>query len=264
MAETSHRLWALILGGSSGLGLASAQLLAQKGYNIFIVHRTPKAKMKEVEKTFESIRLNGVLLYTINKNAIISENTDDIIAEIKEKIGLQTIILFLFSIADGNLKALIKKENSLPLSLDDLNYTVNAMGLAFVMWTRKLFDEHLFYNKASVLGFTTEWVSKVYANYAAVAFAKGVLEASCRYLAVELAPFGIRTNLINAGITRTDALLALPDAEKTLIYTKERNPFKRLTTPLDVAKVVCLLSDDDAEWINGEIIRVDGGEQIVF
>ena len=97
-----------------------------------------------------------------------------------------------------------------------------------------------------------------------MAFAKGVLEASCRYLAVELAPFGIRTNLINAGITRTNALMALPDAEATLSYTKKRNPFKRLTTPKDVAKVVCLLAGDETAWINGEIIRVDGGEQIVF
>jgi len=264
MTESSQASWVLILGGSSGFGLASAQLLAQKGYNIFIVHRTPKAKLNEVEIAYENIRHYGVKLESVNKNAVAPENSDEIISIIKSKTGLHNLKLFLFSVADGNIKSLIKKGDETPLSFDDLNYTVNAMGLAFVMWSRKLFDEQLFSEKASILAFTTEWVSKVYKNYAAVAFAKGVLEASSRYLAVELAPFGIRTNLINAGITRTDALMAMPDAEKTLAYTQKRNPFKRLTTPLDVAKVVCLLADDDAAWINGEIIRVDGGEQIVF
>jgi len=264
MAESTKSLWALILGGSSGFGLATAQLLAQKGYNLFVVHRTPNAKMKALEGAFNLIKQYGVKLESINKNAVVPENADEIITFIKEKIGKQKIKLFLYSIADGNIKPLIKKADNQPLLLDDLNYTVHSMGLAFVMWSRKLFDEKLFCKKACILGFTTEWTSKVYNNYAAVAFGKGVLEASCRYLAIELAPYGIRTNLINAGISRTDALMAMPDAEATLSYTKKRNPFKRLTTPLDVANVVCLLADDAAGWINGEIIRVDGGEQIVF
>ena len=60
---------------------------------------------------------------------------------------------------------------------------------------------------------------------------------------------------------REKIALALIDSFKN---TKNKNPFKRLTKPDDVAKVVWLLAQDEAAWINGEIIRVDGGEQIVY
>lgn len=264
MAKRQKQKWALILGGSSGFGLASARKLAMKGYNLFIVHRTAGSKKAIVQKTFDEIKKHGVRVEHMNINAVMPENLPHIISEVEKMTGLHAINLFVYSVADGNIKALINKKKDAVLSLDDLNYTVNAMGLSFVHWSRSLFDAQLFDKEAAIVGFTTEWYNKVFPGYAAVAFAKGVLEAACRYLAVELAPHGIRTNLINAGITDTPALRAILGAENALKYTKNRNPFKRLTTPEDIANVVCLLAGNEAAWINGEIIRVDGGEQIVF
>lgn len=264
MAKRQKPKWALILGGSSGFGLASARKLALKGYNLFIVHRTAGSKKAIVKNLFDEILKHGVRVEHMNINAAMPENLPQIISDVKKMTGLHAISLFVYSVADGNIKALIERNKDAVLSPDDLNYTVNAMGLSFVHWSRSLFDAHLFAKEAAIVGFTTEWYNKVFPGYAAVAFAKGVMEAACRYLAVELAPYGIRTNLINAGITDTPALRAIPGAEDALKYTKNRNPFKRLTTPEDIAHVVCMLAAPEAAWINGEIIRVDGGEQIVF
>jgi enoyl-[acyl-carrier protein] reductase I len=67
---------------------------------------------------------------------------------------------------------------------------------------------------------------------------------------------------VQAGITATPALAAIPGNAQLKAGARLRNPFRRLTTPEDVANVIYLLSLDEAAWINGEVIRVDGGEHI--
>ena len=81
-------------------------------------------------------------------------------------------------------------------------------------------------------------------------------------MAVELAPYGIRSNLIQAGVSDTQGLRAIPGSEHLKAQALARNPFGRLTTPRDVANAIYLLCRDEAAWINGEIIRVDGGEHV--
>ena len=97
---------------------------------------------------------------------------------------------------------------------------------------------------------------------AAVAAAKSALESVSRALAVEFAPWGLRSNVIQAGITETPALQAIPGSKHMKSNAILRNPFRRLTLPEDVANVVSMMCSDEAAWINGTIIRADGGEHI--
>jgi len=66
--------------------------------------------------------------------------------------------------------------------------------------------------------------------------------------------------LIQAGITATPSLKRIPDSETLLKTTASRNPLGRMTEPADVANVIYLLCTDEAAWINGTVIHVDGGE----
>jgi NAD(P)-dependent dehydrogenase (short-subunit alcohol dehydrogenase family) len=72
----------------------------------------------------------------------------------------------------------------------------------------------------------------------------------------------MRCNVIQPGITETPALAAIPGSDQMKAQAKMRNPFHRLTTPVDVANAIYLLSLDEAAWVNGAVIRVDGGEHI--
>ncbi|MEI6852201.1 MAG: SDR family oxidoreductase [Bacteroidota bacterium] len=261
--------WVFILGGSSGFGLASARLFADKGYNLFIVHRDRKGNMPEIERSFQLMREKGISVVNINTNVNTADGQEQIIAKLKETLKeTEKICVFLHSLADGNINPLIgslsKNSFFTLLSEDDITHTIHAMGSSFLLWSRLLHDHGFFHNPARIIGITSEGSHKVIPGYAAVAAAKSVLESGCRYLASELAPFGITTNLINAGITETPALKAIPSSQKIIETAIRRNPFKRLTLPEDVAKVICLLATDEAGWINGEIIRVDGGEQLMM
>jgi enoyl-[acyl-carrier protein] reductase III len=259
--------WVLILGGSSGFGLATARTFAAKGYNLFVIHRDRKGNLPTIEKAFDQIRENKARLVSLNINANDLENQPVIIEKLKEVLGPDgRIRVFLHSIADGNVKPIINttqaQTEGKTLSQEDFNHTINAMGISFQVWSKILFESGLFAKSARIIGLTSEGSQKVLPGYAAVGASKSVLEALCRYLAVELAPHGITTNLINAGITETPALKAIPGFEKLIEHAKLKNPFNRITQVEDVARVIYLLSTDEAAWINGEIIRVDGGEHL--
>ena len=113
-----------------------------------------------------------------------------------------------------------------------------------------------------MLGLTSEGNTVAWRGYAAVAAAKVALESVSRAIAVEFAPYGIRSNIIQPGVTDTPALRVIPGSGRLKAGARRRNPFGRLTTPEDVADVVYLLSLDEAHWINGALIRADGGEHM--
>lgn len=148
------------------------------------------------------------------------------------------------------------------LSEDDFAHTVHAMGTSLVGWVQATVTHRLFAADARVIGLTSEGNALAWTGYAAVSAAKAVLESVARSLAVEFAQHGLRTNVVQPGITDTAALRHIPGQEQMKAGARLRNPFHRLTTPDDVANVIYLLCTDEAAWINGALIRVDGGEHV--
>ncbi len=254
--------WALILGGSSGLGLASAQKLAKHGCNICIVHRDRKSEMKEIEHQFDLIRNENVNFISFNVDAFKEEQRTQIITVLKDKLGTaEKFRILVHSVAKGNLKPMVSEEK-VTLKNDDFRLTIDAMAISLYDWTKALFDADLFAKDTRIISFTSEGNTKAWENYGAVSAAKTALEAITRNIALEFAPFGIKANCIQAGITDTASLRAIPGSAFLKEQTLLRNPNKRLTLPEDVANVVYLLSKDEAAWINGIIIPVDGGEHL--
>jgi enoyl-[acyl-carrier protein] reductase III len=260
MVGEFHQEWALILGGSSGLGLASAKKLAAEGMNICIVHRDARAQMTQIQSDFDEIKKNNIEFQSYNVDAISEEKQLFFMEDFKVKIGSGKIKLLLHSLAKGALKPALGSES---LQLEDCQITLNAMALSLLSWTQKLHKFDFFAQDARILSFSSEGSTKVIPNYAAVSLAKASLEALSRTLAVEMAPWGIKSNIIQAGVTDTAALRQIPNVEKLLKTSILRNPQGRLTTAEDVANVVYLLVKKEAFWINGAVIKVDGGESIV-
>lgn len=254
--------WALILGGSAGLGLASAKKLAAHGCNIIIVYRSSRADSAIIDKDFESIRSTGVQVISFNKDAMSVEKREVILNDIQEKLGEKgKVRLLLHSIAKGNLKPMIADENP-ALQNDDFHLTLESMAISLYDWTKLLFEGKLFAADARVISFTSEGNKKAFKAYAAVSAAKAALEAITRNIALEFAAYGIKANCVQAGVTDTLSFRMIPGHEVLREAAINRNPFKKLTTPEDVANVVYLLTKDEAAWINGTTIIADGGEHV--
>jgi NAD(P)-dependent dehydrogenase (short-subunit alcohol dehydrogenase family) len=145
---------------------------------------------------------------------------------------------------------------------EDFARTVYSMGTSLATWTQDLFARGLFASDARVIGMTSEGNEVAWRGYAAVSAAKVALESVARSIALELAPHGIRCNVVQAGVTDTPALRLIPGSAQMKAAARLRNPFGRLTTPDDVADVIALLCTDEARWVNGTVLRVDGGEHI--
>ena len=303
--------WAVIIGGSSGFGLASAQKLARHGMNLCIVHRDRRGAMSRITPFFEELRSNGVEVVTFNTDAISAEGRRSVLDGLEKALGpAGKVRLVLHSIALGNLKLLVpckipsdsdtareqlaekisvpgdqvhdavktlfdngsdvlctlaappEYNNQMFLGVEDFAGTTHAMGSNIVEWVQDLHHRKMFADDARVLSLTSEGNSVAWRGYAAVSAAKAVLEAVSRSMAVEFAPYGIRSNVIQAGVTDTAALRAIPGSRHISARARLRNPFGRLTEPEDVANVVFLLCADESAWVNGTIVRVDGGEKI--
>lgn len=258
----SKNYWAIVLGGSSGLGLASAKKLAKHGCHICIIHRNRKSEIETIEAEFNKIRNEGVEFASFNIDAFKVEKRDQLIEELKSILGNDgKVRVLLHSVAKGNLKPMLSSEKPM-LKNDDFHLTIDAMAISLYDWTKAIFDAQLFAADARVISFTSEGNSKAWRNYAAVSAAKTALEAISRNIALEFAPFGIKSNCIQAGVTDTASLRMIPGSDKIKEHSVLRNPNNRLTTPEDVADAVYLLAKDEAAWINGTIIPVDGGEHI--
>jgi len=252
--------WGVILGGSSGLGLASAKLLAKNGLNLIIVHRDRRSDMNTIDSAFQDIRNFDVELETFNVDAVNNNKMKSVVETITDIIDGKGIKVLLHSIAKGNLKPLGFESGT--LDVDDFKLTIESMGISLYQWSKALLEKNLFSEDARILSFTSEGSSKVWPQYAAVSAAKSTLESIMRSMALEFAPYSIKVNCIQPGTTDTKAFQLIPNHDVLKKHALERNPYNRLTTPIDVAKVVYLMTLDEAVWINGAIIPVNGGEHL--
>lgn len=256
-------LWALILGGSSGFGLATALKVARHGMNVAIAHRDRRGALEAIEPRFEEIRRTGAELLTVNTDALSEAGRASVLDALAQRMGDRgRVRLLMHSIAYGNLKPLVAGEGEASLEDEDFARTIYAMGTSLATWTQDVLAREMFASDARVVAMTSEGNEVAWKGYAAVAAAKCALESVARAIAVELGPRGIRANVVQAGVTDTPALRLIPGAEQMKAHALSKNPLGRLTTPADVADVICLLSTDEARWVNGALIRVDGGERI--
>jgi len=253
--------YALVIGGSRGLGLATVQKLLSEGIPVIAIHRDFKKDMPEVLKAFDACEAHAAPFHAIHRDAI--RKTESIISSIKAILGEDGKIGFVVhSIARGNLKPMTSDSNETVLSEDDFAFTGQAMAYNLYTWVASLEREGLFAADTRIIAFTSEGNKRVIPGYGAVAAAKASLEAIIRQIAVEFAGRGIRANCIQAGVTDTDSLRRIPDSSRLIEASMDRNPFGRLTQPSDVADAVYLLCRAEASWITGNIIKADGGESL--
>lgn len=254
-----HNQWALILGGSRGLGLATARKLAAHGLHIIILHRDRKQEQSTIEEALEEIRQLGVQVISFNRDLLKPEKRKEIIAQLKEKVSGKIRVL-VHSIAKGNLKPMV--DGNTVLKNDDFHLTIEAMGISLYDWVKEVFEAQMFAEDSRVIAFTSEGNIKAWKHYAAVSAAKVTLEAITRSIALEFAAYGIKANCLQPGAVDTQSLRMIPGYQKLIEHSLERNPFHRLTTPEDVANAVYLLAKDEAAWITGCVIPVNGGEHL--
>lgn len=261
------KYWALILGASSGFGGAVALELAKHGYSIFGVHLDRQITMPKVQQLIKRIEHTKQQAVFFNINAADSIKRNEVLDEIHERLhsGHEkgSVKVLVHSLAFGTLKPFIAKTQNGCISQAQMEMTLDVMANSLVYWTQGLVFRNLLGDGGRIFTLTSAGSHSVIPSYGAVSAAKAALEAHTRQLAYELAPMNVTANAIKAGVTDTPALAKIPGSKNMIESTKLRNPYERLTTPEDVAKAVLMLCSENADWVSGNIIGVDGAEDII-
>jgi enoyl-[acyl-carrier protein] reductase III len=257
--------WALILGATSGFGGATAIELARLGLNIFGVHLDRQATMPMVQNVTKDIKHHGREAVFFNINAADAIKRNEILDEVQERFAESpgTVRVLLHSLAFGTLKPFIAKKPEDAINQAQMEMTIDVMANSLVYWVQGLLYRNLMKRGGRIFAMTSSGGHTALPNYGAVSGAKSALESHVRQLAMELGPLGITANALLAGVTDTPALRKIPGAAKMIEVARAKNPGGRLTTPEDVARVIAVLVDENACWVSGNVIGVDGGEDIV-
>lgn len=261
-----RKLWAVVLGVSSGFGREVALELAKLGYNIYGVHLDMGAGKEKAEQLRQVLETIGVQAVFYNVNAADDTRRKEIITDIKKRATedpSHVIRVLVHSLAFGAIGPFFSTESKDMLQKKQIEMTMDVMANSLIYWTQDLFRERLLAENSRIFAMTSIGSERAIMSYGAVSAAKAALEAYCRQIAVELAPYKITANAIMAGLTDTPAAAKIPGFESMLRHAREHNPFLRNTLPGDVAKAVSLLADEKFYWITGATIRVDGGESIL-
>jgi enoyl-[acyl-carrier protein] reductase III len=232
----------LVTGGSRGIGKAIALRFAELGAKRVTIGylRNDRA----AEETAEELRAAGAEPQLLRGN-VASER---VVAEAAELGPFDAVV---HNAATGVIEPALETEDK------HWDWTLSANARALLALARALVPKMK--PGSSIVGVSSLGSTRVLENYVLVGVSKAALEAVARYLAVELAPRGIRVNTVSAGVVETDALDHFPNRDRMVSEGLARTPAGRLVEPRDVAEAVCFLCSGAAEMVRGHTLVVDGG-----
>jgi NAD(P)-dependent dehydrogenase (short-subunit alcohol dehydrogenase family) len=235
---------AVVTGGSSGIGLATAQLLAAEGAHVFITGR----RKKELDAAVEQIGRN---VTAVQGDVSRLGDLDRLFAVVKETKGHIDILFANAGIAEGAPLTEITEEHF------DRHFGINVKGALFTV--QKALP--LLRDGASIILTSSVVGSKGLSNRSVYSATKAALRSFARTWTTDLKGRRIRVNVVSPGATDTPGLRGLNQmsGEGLTEAYRDRIPLGRLGRPEDIAHAVSFLASDESSYISGTELFVDGG-----
>jgi enoyl-[acyl-carrier protein] reductase III len=230
-----------VTGGSRGIGRAIALRFAGDGATRIAIGylRNDRA----AEETAEEIRAAGAEPVLVRGNVTSARVLDEVAA-------LGPLDVLVHNAATGVVRAALDTTDK------HWDWTVNANARALLQLARVAVPQMP--DGSSIVAISSLGAQRVLENYSLIGTSKAALESLVRYLAVELAPRGIRVNAVSGGVVETGALDFFPNREE-MLRAGAANPVGRLVHPDDIAGAVAFLCSSDAQMVRGQTLVVDGG-----
>jgi enoyl-[acyl-carrier protein] reductase III len=236
----------LVTGGTRGIGKAIAERFAALGPAKVVLGylRNDSA----AEETAGVLRNTGAEVVLVRGNVA----SDRVVAEFASHGPYDAVV---HNAATGVIRPALETEDK------HWDWTLGANARALLSLARACAPDMR--PGSSIVGVSSLGSIRVLENYLLVGTSKAALESVVRYLAVELAPRGVRVNAVSAGVVDTEALEYFPNREQMLKSAQTRTPAGRMVEPADVAAAVTYLCSPEAEMVRGQTLIVDGGYSLL-
>lgn len=241
---------AVVVGGTRGIGRAISLRLAQAGATVLANY----ARDDSAAEAFASDAQAAGLTMAVCRADVVMPKGLDALEEAAARLPGKPSIM-VFSAATGVHKSIAE------LTTRHFDWTFNLNVRAFFELVRRFSPQMPV--GSSIVALSSQGAVQAIPHYSMVGASKGALESMVRHFAVELAPRGIRVNVLSPGTVLTDAWKVLPDADHRLEEATRRSPTGRLTTLDEVASAALFLCSDAASGIVGHTLVVDGGARNV-
>ncbi|MFN8441213.1 MAG: enoyl-[acyl-carrier-protein] reductase FabL [Caldilineaceae bacterium] len=243
---------AVITGGGRGIGRGIALALAEQGCNIAVNYFRNR---NEAEETAEAVEKSGVKSIVVKAHVGQEEQIVRLIEESASTFG--SVDIFVGNAASGVLKPISEIDSK----AWDWTFNINARSILLGAQAAAPYMKQKGWGR--ILTVTSLGSQRVFPEYGVVGVSKAAIEMMTRYLAVELAPFGIVCNCISPGVVLTGALDHFPSRDRMIEHAQRITPMGRLVTPEDVGALAVWLCSDAASMIVGQTIQIDGGYSLV-
>lgn len=241
----------IIIGGTGGIGEAIISKLVSLGNNIIFTYNKNESLATSIEKRF--LKEVGIEKYALN---IIDEaSINKFIAYINNK----------YSRVDALINCATDKIINKPFSNLEWKLVENQFNIhlkSVFMLIKELMPQFVKNKYGKIIN-----ISSIYAdstppiNLYDYIMAKAALSALTKSLAVEFGPYNININMVSPSMTETSLIATIP--QKTKLLTTMQTPLRRLAKPEDIANAVAFLMSDDASFITGETLRINGGQLMI-
>ena len=236
---------AVITGAAQGIGKAIAQLLSERGASLLLCD----VNLEKAGETAREIEAGGGRCRACRADVTRPADADALLQEAVQHLGAVDILVNNAGITRDNVLLRMKEDQWDQVMAVNLKGTFNCTKAAVKVMLRQ--KKGTVINIASITGLMG---NPGQANYSA---SKAGVIGFTKAIAREYAERGITVNAVAPGFIETAMTDAIPEKEREALISQI--PLKRLGTPRDVAEVVCFLASDEASYITGQVIGVNGG-----
>lgn len=249
---------ALITGSSRGIGRGIALKLAEQGARVAIHYYQNR---EAAETTLERVRKVGSDGFLVQADVCRPDEVRRVFQQVRKEFGSLDIF-----VSNARTEAPTFYQGPMDITLEKWDTAMDSQAKAFLVAVREAVPLMSRGGRIIAITFAPGGRFGSWQPWVAMGAAKAALEVLVRYFAVALADRGITVNSISPGWVEDSVLNSLPEMFQTGLREWQESgwtPMGRLGKPADVANAVSLLCSDEAAWITGDLIEVDGGASLV-